>query len=125
VGESLRARRSSCSTRAVSSPLSRYASARRVASSAAGSADSSQRRNRRVHQPQQATITTQGRPSLPGPPSANPANGQLAFGACLREARPDAAQANSLLVLTLTGSRIQAMTRFEGRVMSRFSLPPS
>jgi len=43
------------------------------------------------------------------------ANGQLAFGACLRGARPDAAQANSLLVLTLTGSRIQAMTRFDGK----------
>jgi RNA polymerase sigma-70 factor (TIGR02960 family) len=52
------------------------------------------------------------------------ANGQLAFGAYLREARPDAAQANSLLVLTLTGSRIQAMTRFEGRVLPRFGLPP-
>ena len=53
------------------------------------------------------------------------ANGQLAFGAYLREARPDAAQANSLLVLTLTGSRIQAMTRFESRVLPRFGLPPS
>jgi hypothetical protein len=53
------------------------------------------------------------------------ANGQLAFGAYLREARPDAAQANSLLVLTLTGSRIQAMTRFEGRMLARFGLPPS
>ncbi len=53
------------------------------------------------------------------------ANGQLAFGAYLREARPDAAQANSLLVLTLTGSRIQAMTRFEGRMLPRFGLPPS
>ncbi len=52
------------------------------------------------------------------------ANGQLAFGAYLREARPDAAQANSLLVLTLTGSRVQAMTRFEGRVLPRFGLPP-
>jgi ketosteroid isomerase-like protein len=53
------------------------------------------------------------------------ANGQLAFGAYLREARPDAAQANSLLVLTLTGTRIQAMTRFECRVLPRFGLPPS
>jgi RNA polymerase sigma-70 factor, ECF subfamily len=53
------------------------------------------------------------------------ANGQLAFGAYLRETRPDAAQANSLLVLTLTGSRIQAMTRFEGRMLARFGLPPS
>jgi RNA polymerase sigma-70 factor, ECF subfamily len=53
------------------------------------------------------------------------ANGQLAFAAYLREARPDAPQANSLLVLTLTGSRIQAMTRFEGRMLPRFGLPPS
>jgi RNA polymerase sigma-70 factor, ECF subfamily len=53
------------------------------------------------------------------------ANGQLAFAAYLREARPDAAQANSLLALTLTGSRIQAMTRFDGRVLPRFDLPPS
>jgi RNA polymerase sigma-70 factor (ECF subfamily) len=53
------------------------------------------------------------------------ANGQLAFGAYLRDARSDAAQANSLLVLTLTGSRIQAMARFEGRVLPRFGLPPS
>jgi ketosteroid isomerase-like protein len=53
------------------------------------------------------------------------ANGQLAFGAYLREARPDAARANSLLVLTLTGSRIQAMTRFEGTMLPRFDLPPS
>lgn len=43
----------------------------------------------------------------------------------MREARPDAAQANSLLVLTLTGSRIQAMTRFEGSMLPRFGLPPS
>jgi RNA polymerase sigma-70 factor (ECF subfamily) len=53
------------------------------------------------------------------------ANGQLAFGAYLHEARPDAAQANSLLVLTLTSSRIQAMTRFEGKLLPRFGLPPS
>jgi RNA polymerase sigma-70 factor (ECF subfamily) len=53
------------------------------------------------------------------------ANGQLAFGAYLREGRPDGAQANSLLVLTLTGSRIQAMTRFRGRMLPRFGLPPS
>jgi RNA polymerase sigma-70 factor (ECF subfamily) len=52
------------------------------------------------------------------------ANGQLAFGAYLREARPDAAQANSLLVLTLTGSRIQAMARFEAWILPRFGLPP-
>jgi RNA polymerase sigma-70 factor (TIGR02960 family) len=53
------------------------------------------------------------------------ANGQLAFGAYLQQARLDDAQANGLLVLTLTGSHIQAMTRFAGSVLPRFGLPPS
>jgi RNA polymerase sigma-70 factor (ECF subfamily) len=51
------------------------------------------------------------------------ANGQLAFGAYLRE--PGSPQANSLLVLTLSGDRIQAMTRFTSRVLPRFGLPPA
>jgi hypothetical protein len=33
--------------------------------------------------------------------------------------------ANGLLVLTLTGGSIQAMTRFPGSVLPRFGLPPS
>jgi len=49
------------------------------------------------------------------------ANGQLAFGAYLRE--PGSPQANSLLVLTLSGDRIQAMTRFTSSVLPRFGLP--
>jgi RNA polymerase sigma-70 factor (TIGR02960 family) len=53
------------------------------------------------------------------------ANGQLAFGAYLRGPPAGAAQANGLLVLTLTGSRIRAMTRFGGSVLPRFGLPPS
>jgi RNA polymerase sigma-70 factor (TIGR02960 family) len=53
------------------------------------------------------------------------ANGQLAFGAYLREPRADAAQANGLLVLTLSGPRIQAMTRFTSSVLPRFGLPLS
>jgi RNA polymerase sigma-70 factor (TIGR02960 family) len=53
------------------------------------------------------------------------ANGQLAFGAYLREARAEDAQANGLLVLTLSGRRIQAMTRFTSSVLPRFGLPPS
>jgi RNA polymerase sigma-70 factor (TIGR02960 family) len=53
------------------------------------------------------------------------ANGQLAFGAYLREAREQDAQANGLLVLTLRGSRIEAMTRFRNSVLPRFGLPPS
>ena len=51
------------------------------------------------------------------------ANGQLAFGAYLRE--PGSPQANSLLVLTLSGDRIQAMTRFTSSVLPRFGLPPA
>jgi hypothetical protein len=53
------------------------------------------------------------------------ANGQLAFGAYLREVREQDAQANGLLVLTLRGSRIEAMTRFRNSVLPRFGLPPS
>jgi RNA polymerase sigma-70 factor (ECF subfamily) len=53
------------------------------------------------------------------------ANGQLAFGAYLREpTKPDDARANGLLVLTLSGDRIQAMTRFTSSVLPRFGLPP-
>jgi RNA polymerase sigma-70 factor (ECF subfamily) len=51
------------------------------------------------------------------------ANSQLAFGAYLRE--PGSPQANSLLVLTLSGDRIQAMTRFTSSVLPRFGLPPT
>jgi RNA polymerase sigma-70 factor (TIGR02960 family) len=53
------------------------------------------------------------------------ANGQLALAAYLRE--PGAAgpaTANSLLVLTLAGTRIQAMTRFDQSVFPYFGLPP-
>jgi len=51
------------------------------------------------------------------------ANGQLAVGAYLRE--PGSPQASSLLVLTLSGDRIQAMTRFTSSVLPRFGLPPA
>ena len=53
------------------------------------------------------------------------ANGQLAFGAYLPDGAADAAQANGLLVLTLSGGRIQAMTRFEASVLPSFGLPPT
>jgi RNA polymerase sigma-70 factor (TIGR02960 family) len=53
------------------------------------------------------------------------ANSQLAFGAYLNGPPDEAAQANGLLVLTLTGSRIRAMTRFGNSVLPRFGLPPS
>jgi RNA polymerase sigma-70 factor (TIGR02960 family) len=53
------------------------------------------------------------------------ANGQLAFGAYVPAGRPEAAQANGLLVLSLSGGRITAMTRFPGVLLPRFGLPLS
>ena len=53
------------------------------------------------------------------------ANGQLALAAYLHAPRPGDEQANGLLVLTLSGDRIQAMTRFTSGVFPRFGLPPS
>jgi len=51
------------------------------------------------------------------------ANGQLAFGAYLHPAHAGATQANGLLVLTLTGNQVSALTRFEAAVLPRFGLP--
>jgi RNA polymerase sigma-70 factor (ECF subfamily) len=53
------------------------------------------------------------------------ANGQLAFGAYLHAPKPGDERANGLLVLTLSGDRIQAMTRFTSGVFPRFGLPPT
>ncbi len=53
------------------------------------------------------------------------ANGQLAFGAYLRAPKPGDEQANGLLVLTLSGDRIRAMTRFPSDVLPEFGLPPT
>ena len=52
------------------------------------------------------------------------ANGQLAFGAYLR-ATTGIRHGVGLYVLTLTGDRICAMTRFENSVLPSFGLPPS
>jgi RNA polymerase sigma-70 factor (ECF subfamily) len=52
------------------------------------------------------------------------ANGQPAFGAYLRD-RSGRRPGVGLYVLTLTGDRICAMTRFEGSVLPWFGLPPS
>jgi RNA polymerase sigma-70 factor (ECF subfamily) len=52
------------------------------------------------------------------------ANRQLAFAALLRDPRPELAGANGLLVLTLSGSQIRAMTRFDNSVLGRFGLAP-
>jgi RNA polymerase sigma-70 factor (TIGR02960 family) len=51
------------------------------------------------------------------------ANGQPAFGAYVRDPRTGIAHANGLLVVTLTGSQICAMARFDNSVLSRFGLP--
>jgi RNA polymerase sigma-70 factor (TIGR02960 family) len=52
------------------------------------------------------------------------ANGQPAFGAYLR-ASTGVRHGTGLYVLTLTGDRICAMTRFENSVLARFGLPRS
>lgn len=51
------------------------------------------------------------------------ANGQPAFGIYSRDPRATVAHANGLLVLTLAGSRISGITRFETNVLARFGLP--
>jgi hypothetical protein len=52
------------------------------------------------------------------------ANGQPAFGAYLRS--PNGARhGTGLYVLTLTGNRISAMTRFENNTLPAFGLPRS
>jgi RNA polymerase sigma-70 factor, ECF subfamily len=51
------------------------------------------------------------------------ANGQLAFGAYVQPSQTGATQANGLLVLTLAGNRVSALTRFEAAVLPRFGLP--
>ena len=66
VDESLAACRSSCSTRAVSSAISRYASASRAASSACGNAESSSAEGT------PDTSGTTGNHHHPGPPVNNP-----------------------------------------------------
>jgi RNA polymerase sigma-70 factor (ECF subfamily) len=53
------------------------------------------------------------------------ANGQLAFGAYLRAPTGGIRHGTGLLVLTLTGDGICAITRFDNRVLPWFGLPPS
>ena len=50
------------------------------------------------------------------------ANGQPAFGAYLRAAT-GAARASGCIVLTLSGERISACTRFDSSVLPGFGLP--
>ena len=51
------------------------------------------------------------------------ANGQPAFGVYVRDPLTGVAHANGMLVLTLAGSRISAMTRFDNSVLPLFGLP--
>jgi len=51
------------------------------------------------------------------------ANGQLAFGAYVRDPGGGPCHAMGLLVFTLTGDRICAITRFDNSVLPRFGLP--
>jgi RNA polymerase sigma-70 factor (ECF subfamily) len=53
------------------------------------------------------------------------ANGQLAFAAYLRDPGGGPRHAMGLLVFTLTGNRICAITRFDNSVLPRFGLPRS
>jgi len=51
------------------------------------------------------------------------ANGQLAFGAYLHRPSDGVRHAVGLLVVTITGDRISAMTRFDNSGVGRFGLP--
>lgn len=51
------------------------------------------------------------------------ANGQPAFGLYTRDPHADLFHANGLLVLTLAGGRISALTRFDNSVLSYVGLP--
>jgi RNA polymerase sigma-70 factor (ECF subfamily) len=54
---------------------------------------------------------------------ATRANGQPAFGVYLRDPLTGVFHATGLLVLTLAGDRICAMTRFDNSVLVPFGLP--
>ena len=51
------------------------------------------------------------------------ANGQPAFGVYLRDPLTGVGHASGLVVITLAGDRVSAITRFESAVLSRFGLP--
>jgi RNA polymerase sigma-70 factor (ECF subfamily) len=51
------------------------------------------------------------------------ANGQPAFGMYVRDSATGRMHANGLLVLTLSGTRISELTRFDNSLMPRFGLP--
>jgi RNA polymerase sigma-70 factor (TIGR02960 family) len=51
------------------------------------------------------------------------ANGQPAFGVYVRDPATGVFHANGMLVATLAGDRIRAMTRFDNSVIAKFGLP--
>ena len=51
------------------------------------------------------------------------ANGQPAFGVYVHDPHSDLFHASGLLVVTLAGDRISAMTRFDNSVLDGFGLP--
>ena len=51
------------------------------------------------------------------------ANGQPAFGVYVRDLATGVFHANGMLVVTLAGDRVRAMTRFDNSVIARFGLP--
>ena len=51
------------------------------------------------------------------------ANGQPAFGCYARDPRTGHFHAVGLMVLTLSGTQISAMTRFDASILPRFGLP--
>ena len=53
------------------------------------------------------------------------ANGQPAFGMYLLTPGSEHAQGNGIMVFTLAGNKISAMTRFDTTVLPRFGLPPA
>jgi RNA polymerase sigma-70 factor (ECF subfamily) len=54
---------------------------------------------------------------------ATRANGQPAFGIYVHDAHSDVVHASGLMVLTLAGGRISALTRFDNSSLARFGLP--
>jgi len=51
------------------------------------------------------------------------ANGQPAFGVYVRDPATGVFHANGMLVVTLAGDRVRAMTRFDNSMIARFGLP--
>ena len=51
------------------------------------------------------------------------ANGQPAFGVYIQDPQADISHAAGLIVLTLTGDKISAMTGFDTSVLPHFGLP--